>query len=149
MQCLRAILRHLPRAVCCVPIMSGMAHAADPATVSVVANAKVPTVRVAAAGTGDVMVPACRGVVWQRFDEAAAGYVPVSTRPCTAMEPGQLVSPKGREFTIDGRVSDGDVVRAVVVVGVGCTTGQPFELADCDSVMVVEGTTTTVRGTLE
>jgi hypothetical protein len=53
---------------------------------------------------------------------------------------------KGRSFEVDVAVKDGDVVRAVVVVGNDCTVGLPFELAGCSTVVSVEGPTITVRG---
>ena len=124
----------------------GDALAAAPAEVVSVADADVPTVVVRAAGGGSVAVPACRGVVWQRFDPGASAYTPISIRPCEAMAPAIVVTEEGRRFTVDAPVRDGDVVRAVVVVGSGCSAGQAFELAACASVVSVEGPTITVRG---
>ena len=122
------------------------AFAAGPARVSIVADAGVPTVLVEPTGTETVMIPACRGVVWQRFDEKEGRYLPISKRSCGVMSPGQVVPKQGKTFAVDGPISDGDVVRAVVVTGLECTVGQPFALADCATVVVVEGSTMTVRG---
>ena len=126
--------------------IASVSFAAGPATVTVVADAARPTVHLKPADGERLMIPACRGVVWQRFDEDSGGYVPVSPRPCGVMAPGQMVPKKGKRFAVDGPVKDGDVVRAVIVVGVNCTTGRPFELAECETVVAVEASTTTVRG---
>jgi hypothetical protein len=125
---------------------SRTAWAADPIEVLNVAEATIPTVRLTPKSGSGLMVPACRGVVWQRFDARTNDYVPISDRPCSSMSPGLPVTPDGRTFEVDAPVQDGDVVRAVVVVGSGCTTGKPFELASCKTVVAVEGSTITVRG---
>ncbi|HCH63577.1 MAG TPA: hypothetical protein DFR83_12295 [Deltaproteobacteria bacterium] len=122
------------------------AFAAGPAKVVLVTDAAVPTVRVEPLESKSLMIPACRGVVWQRFDEKEARYVPISKRSCGVMSPGQIVPAQGKSFAVDGPVSDGDVVRAVVVTGLECTVGKPFALADCTKVVVLEGSTMTVRG---
>ena len=123
------------------------AAGAPPATVSIVPDAVVPTVRIEPIEQKSLMIPACRGVVWQRFDQEQNRYTPVTKRPCGVMSPGIVVAAQGKTFSIDGKVNDGDVVRAVVVTGLECTVGQPFELADCATVVVVEGSTMTVRKT--
>lgn len=125
------------------------AAGAPPATVSLVADAAVPTVRIEPIEKKSVMIPACRGVVWQRFDQQENRYTPVTKRPCGVMSPGIVVPAQGKTFAIDGKVKDGDVVRAVVVTGLECTAGQPFELADCATVVVIEGSTMTVRKTAD
>jgi len=106
----------------------------------------VPTVRVRPAGKAEVMVPACRGVVWQRFDPVEQAYVAISVRPCGPTEIGTPLPAEGKTFTVDVSVSEGDVVRPVVVVGTGCQPELPFELARCKAVESVDGPTITVRG---
>ena len=133
----------LGAAMCAIASVS---YAAGPATVTVVPDAALPTVHLKPVDGASLMIPSCRGVVWQRFDEASGDYVPISSRPCGVMAPGQVVPKLGKKFVVDGPVKDGDVVRAVVVVGAKCTTGRPFELAECETVVAVEGSTMTVRG---
>ncbi len=94
-------------------------------------------------------IPSCRGVVWERFDERTSEYNPITVRPCEEMSPGLPLTGKGRAFEVDAPVQDGDVVRAVVVVGAKCEAGLPFELARCSQVVAVEGPTITVRGAAE
>ena len=124
----------------------GLSLGAPPAEVQTVPDAEVPTVRVVSKGAAGLAIPACRGVVWQRFDARTSEYTPISTRPCGTMAPSLPLTDKGRSFEVDAPVRDGDVVRAVVVVGSGCATGVPFELAGCSAVVAVEGPTITVRG---
>lgn len=147
---MQAVCRHLRAPGLWALLLSGWvpmtAAGAPPATVSIVSDAGVPTVRIEPVGQKSLMIPACRGVVWQRFDQEQNRYAPVTKRPCGVMAPGIVVPAQGKTFAIDGKIKDGDVVRAVVVTGLECTVGQPFELADCATVAVVEGSTMTVRG---
>jgi hypothetical protein len=154
-------LRSLSRATARAPMAAGApvavlllagfsavnaAHAAPPVTIEADASAAVPTVLVRPAGKAEVTIPACRGVVWQRFDPAAQAYVAISVRPCGPTEIGAPLPAEGRSFPVDVSVSEGDVVRPVVVVGTGCLPELPFELARCKAVESVDGPTITVRG---
>jgi hypothetical protein len=122
------------------------AGAAPPVTIQAVPNTRVATVRVDPVGSKALTIPSCRGVVWERFDERTSEYTPITVLPCQEMSPGLLLTEKGRTFEVDAPVQDGDVVRAVVVVGAKCEAGLPFELARCSQVVAVEGPTITVRG---
>ena len=122
-----------------------LAEAADPVEIKPLPNTPLPSVQVVPKGGGDLSIPACRGVVWQRFDAPSEGYVPISLEPCGAMAPASVLPDDGRRFTVDAEVVDGDVARAVIVVGTGCASGQVFSLAGCKSVVAVEGPTITVR----
>jgi len=121
-------------------------NAAPPVEVQSVTEAAVPTVKVVGKGSGTKLIPACRGVVWQRFDARTSDYTPISNQPCPAMAPALSLAADGQTFEVDAPVRDGDVVRAVVVVGTGCAAGKPFEMSDCATVVAVEGPTITVRG---
>jgi hypothetical protein len=129
-----------------VASMLQSAEAAPPVVFEVVGDARAPAVTVKPAGNSTVSVPACRGVVWERFSAEENRYVSVSTSACGPAADALPVTAKGRRFDIDGKVKEGDVVRPVVVVGSGCTPERPFDLAACRAVESVEGPTMTVRG---
>lgn len=122
------------------------ARAAPPVVFEVVGDARAPAVMVKPAGNSTVSVPACRGVVWERFSAEDNRYVSVSTAACGPASDALPVTATGRRFDIDGKVKEGDVVRPVVVVGSGCAAERPFDLAGCRAVESVEGPTITVRG---
>lgn len=125
-------------------LTSGAAHAEEPVSVQI-DEGGVPAVIVRPAAGAKVSVPACRGVVWQRFDPDAAVYEPISTRACKASEPATTLTEEGKRYSVDAKVKPDDVVRAVVVVGEGCTPGRPFSIADCKRVQAIEGPQLTVR----
>ncbi len=125
------------------------AEAADLVEIRPLAGTPLPSVEIVPVADVDVAIPSCRGVVWQRFDADSKSYVPISLKPCGAMSAASFLPEKGRRFTVDVDVLDGDVVRAVVVVGARCASGQVFSLSDCGSVVAVEGPTITVRGRKE
>lgn len=118
--------------------------AAEPVTVEVLDGPQT-AVRVAATGA-PVLVPACRGVVWERFDAEANRYAPLAETPCGPLAPGLTLDKEGTRFVLDADVAAAQVVRAVVVVGQGCEMERPFPLARCKQVTAVEGPTLTVRG---
>lgn len=118
--------------------------AAEPVTVEVLDG---PQTAVRVAATGDaVLVPSCRGVVWERFDAAADRYEPLASSPCGPLAPGLTLDKEGTRFALDAEVTAAQVVRAVVVVGQGCQMDRPFPLARCAQVSSVAGPTVTVRG---
>ena len=121
------------------------AEAAAPVQIKTLKNTALPSVQVVPVDGGDLSIPACRGVVWQRFDAPTESYVPISLTACAAMSPASVLPEDGRRFTVDSDVADGDVVRAVVVVGTDCSSGQVFSLAQCATIVAVEGPTITVR----
>jgi len=101
-------------------------------------------VRVRATGA-PVLLPACRGVVWERFDPDANRYEPLTTRPCGPLAPGLTLDKEGTRFELETELATAQVVRAIVVFGEGCELDQPFPLARCRSVKAVDGPTLTVR----
>lgn len=123
------------------------ALAAEPVSIEVEEGPRV-AVRVRAAGA-PVLVPACRGVVWERFDADANRYEPITTRPCGPLSPGLTLDKEGTRFELDLDVPTAQVVRAIVVFGEGCELGQPFPLARCRTVKAVDGPTLTVRASAE
>jgi hypothetical protein len=129
-----------------LPLLS-VAFAAEPVTVEVV-DEPVPAVVVTPTGA-PVLVPACRGVVWERFDAKANRYEPIASPACGPLAPGLTLDKEGTRFRLDAEVPAAQVVRAVVVVGQGCQMDRPFPLAGCKTVTAVEGPTVTVRGAAE
>lgn len=92
-----------------------------------------------------VFVPACRGVVWEVFDSSSKAYGPLPGPVCK--DSGLLAVPEdGLEVLAPAELSPGTMVRPVVVLGLGCKEGLPAELADCESLVSVEGRQVTVRG---
>ncbi len=140
-----AAVRHALSALLLVAPLAG-ALAAPPVVVEAVSDARAPAVQVKPAGNSSVSIPACRGVVWQRFSAEENRYVAVTTDACGPAAPALVVTGEGRRFDIDGKVSEGDVVRPLLVVGTGCAAARPFDLAGCKGVESVEGPTITVRG---
>ena len=123
--------------------MTPLAVAAEPVVVEVIDDPAV-AVMVRATG-GPVLVPACRGVVWERFDTASNRYEPMAAEPCGPLEPALSLDKEGTRFELSGDAPAAQVVRAIVVVGEGCEMGRPFPLAGCSRVSAVEGPTLTVR----
>lgn len=124
-----------------------IAAAADPVSIEAVMSADFPSVLIRPTGKQAVSIPACRGVVWQRFDADANSYIPISNRACPSFTVGVVLPDEGRTFEVDAPIKEGEIVRAVVVTGVGCTPALPFPMASCKSVVAVEGPTITVRKT--
>lgn len=131
--------------VLAVVVAPSIAEAGDFVEIRPLPKTSLPSVQVVPVAGRDVSIPACRGLVWQRFDAESNAYLPISLQPCDVMAPASALPKDGRRFTVDAGVVDGDVVRAVVVVGAKCTSGQVFSLANCSSVVAVEGPTITVR----
>ncbi len=109
------------------------------ASVEVVAEAgPVPAVRVRAVGA-PVAVDACRGVVWEGLDEVKQSFVPLPAPACGPAGPAVEVDGEGVVFRREEAEGGAAMVRAVVVVGVGCAPGRPVAVAACKSISVVEG----------
>lgn len=123
----------------------GAAQAAKDAASSVplsieVVEGAVPSIRIKAT-RGSVLVPRCRGVLWQRFDATDQQFHAIPGAACAALAPALSVDEQGQEVKADVEFGDAQVVRAVVVVGTGCTEDRPFPLAACKVVTEVESTT--------
>ena len=106
-----------------------------------------PTV-VVRAPAGPAFLPGCRGVVWERFDADTRTFVPIVEAACAAAAPAVPIDAEGREFSAEVDLSGVQVVRALVVVGTGCRSGQPFLAAGCTEITSVAGPTINVRAAL-
>jgi hypothetical protein len=123
--------------------LAAAVSAAPPVTI-MVSPGEQPAVVVKASGAS-VSVPACRGVVWERFDAEAGRYVPVDATPCGPLKEALILDKDGTRFALSFVAESAQVVRPVVVAGIGCREARPFPLAACTRVEAVEGPTITVR----
>jgi hypothetical protein len=96
--------------------------------------------------TGEpVHLPACRGLTWQSFDEKSTEYEPIPEPACGPSQPAQRIDKDGTRFRLEADPGSAQAIRAVVVVGVGCTDGRPFPVAGCKAVSALESAPTTLR----
>ena len=105
----------------------------------------IPVVQVRAV-KGTVFLPACRGVVWHRYDAGEDAWVVGTPAPCGAVSDAWVVEEEPRAFSAPDGLVKGDVIRPVFTVGKGCQEGQPMALANCQSVHTQTGPNVTVRG---
>ena len=110
----------------------------DPAVLELTrrSNSAVVVLR---ASAEDVFLPTCRGVVWERFVEPEGSnpgrYVSLVEEACGVSKPPIKVTKDGMEFIAPPHPEGKSmVVRAVAVIGVGCTSDQPMALGGCSSV---------------
>lgn len=92
-----------------------------------------------------VALPSCRAVGWERFDDDSKGYLPITGSPCGPMAPATWLTGDGISVTYAPTTPGFQVVRPVVVYGVGCRQGLPLALADCDSIEVMRGPSATLQ----
>ena len=90
--------------------------------------------------------PQCRGVSWERFIPTDAEFEPMDEEPCGALSPAIRVTTTEQLFPFSLVAEPGVVVRAVVILGVGCIDGRPFPLAQCEHVGVVRSPPMTMHG---
>ena len=122
------------------------ADSTAPVEVTFLGDRSVPAIRVRANGE-PVAIPNCRGVAWERFDEASERYFPIPEEPCEIMEPPRPVDANGFDFEAPANsgLTAGDRVRVSVVVGIGCLEGEPLELAACTEIVEAPRTLGVVR----
>jgi hypothetical protein len=104
----------------------------------------VPVLVIRAAAPG-VVLASCRGVSWERFDIDAGGYVALDSQPCAADGPALPLGEEGLRVPMESAPVNGAVVRAIVVVGAGCTQGMPLPVAGCQRVEAESSGNHTVR----
>lgn len=97
------------------------------------------------AQTGSVALPACRAVGWERVDEETGEYVALPGPACGPMEDAIWPGDEGISVRFEPKSAGFQVVRPVVVYGVGCRPGVPFAMADCDSIEVIRGPNASIR----
>jgi len=88
---------------------------------------------------GEVFLPSCRGIVWERFVEPEGSnpgrYVSLVEDACGVSKPPVKVTNDGIEFVAPPHPEgESMVIRAVAVVGAGCASDQPMSLGGCASV---------------
>ena len=86
----------------------------------------------------DVFLPACRGVVWERFvqpeDGSEGRYESITEDACTSSKAPIKVSKDGVGFSAPASAeATAGVLRAVVVVGLGCAPDRPMAVGGCSS----------------
>jgi hypothetical protein len=100
--------------------------------------------------SGSVHVPACRGVLWDRFNPSSGVFEPAQAPVCPGIKDAIRVDEKGRSFAIDVALPvlpdvGFHIVRPVIVYGSECSDKAPFPLAGCGGVQVVRGPQMVVR----
>ena len=97
------------------------------------------------AQAGSVALPACRAVGWERLDDDTGQYVALPGPACGPLQDAIWPGDDGINERFQPKVMSYQVVRPVVVYGVGCRPGVPFALAGCDSVEVIRGPNASIR----
>ena len=94
-----------------------------------------PAIRIHATST-PVALPSCRGVVWERCEPEYRECKILLDLPCGPMAPAIWVDAQGLEISAaeELNLKAGDLVRASIAFGLGCTQGMPFEVAACDRI---------------
>lgn len=92
-----------------------------------------------------IALPACRAIGWEGLDDSVGGFAPLPGAACGPMTEALWLG--DQELTARYAPTGGgfQVVRPVVVYGVGCRRGMPFALASCDSIEVIRGQNASVR----
>ena len=94
---------------------------------------------------GAVAFPACRAVGWERVDDDTGQYVALPGPACGPMEDAIWPGEDGMNVRFQPAISTFQIVRPIVIYGLGCRPGVPFALADCDSVEVLRGPNASLR----
>jgi hypothetical protein len=84
------------------------------------------------------VIPACRAVEWQRFDASSGKYVAIPGAGCGPLEPARPIPEGTLRLPADVPMTGATNIRAIVVIGEGCTPGKPFPLAGCKTVRSAE-----------
>lgn len=92
-----------------------------------------------------IALPGCRAVGWEGLDDDVGGFAPLPGQACGPMTEALWLGDTEYVARFVPAAGGFQVVRPVVVYGVGCRRGVPFELASCDQVLVVRGNNASVR----
>lgn len=98
------------------------------------------------ATTRAVFIPSCRALSWERFDEATQTYAALPGPACGPMAPAIPLDEKGVNLEEAPLTAGFQVVRPVLIYGVGCRPGLPLPLAECDRIDALIGPYAPVRG---
>jgi len=116
-------------------------------------------VEIAVSGPGEVLaratgeavhIPACRGVLWDRFNQETGEFELAQAPVCAGMKDAIRVDDKGRKFAVDAALPalpdvGFHILRPVVVYGTKCAEKAPFPLSKCGDIHVVRGPQMVVR----
>jgi hypothetical protein len=89
-------------------------------------------------GPKGAVLPACRAVEWQKFDATIGKYVAIPAAGCGPLEPARPMPDGTLRLPADVPLTGATNIRAIVVIGEGCTAGKPFPLAGCKNVRTAE-----------
>lgn len=92
-----------------------------------------------------IALPACRAVGWEGLDDDLGAFAPLPGPACGATSEAIWLGDEELTATFKPSAGGFQVVRPVVVYGVGCRRGLPFALAGCDRVEVLRGPNASVR----
>ncbi len=127
-------------------LAASLAHAGDPQPVEIVVQEEGTAVTVSVRVLdASVALPGCRAVGWEGLDDDVGGFAPLPGAACGPMTEAIWLGDGEYTARYAPTVGGFQVVRPVVVYGVGCRRGLPFALAGCDSVEVLRGSNASVR----
>lgn len=129
----------------CTLLLSAIAFAGD-APIEILVAEEGDAVSLAVhAEPGVVAFPACRAVGWERVDDDTGQYVALAGPACGPMEDALWPGEEGLNIRFQPTITTFQVVRPIVIYGLGCRPGVPFALADCDSIEVLRGPNASLR----
>lgn len=127
-------------------LLLGLAHADVPPVEMFVTDEGGRVVISVRATTRSVFIPSCRALSWERFDEATQTYSALPGAPCGPMAAAIPLDEKGMTLEEAPLTAGFQVVRPVLVYGMGCRPGLPLPIAECDRIDALIGPYTPVRG---
>ena len=126
--------------------VAASAHAQEaPAALSLDRSGEAATFLLQPSGTETVFIPDCRGVVWELLDASAGVYRVLPGSACGPAAPPVPLPAEGRRITPPTPPSYPAALRVIAVVGTGCRTDRPFEVADCRQVTTLTSASITLQ----
>lgn len=116
-----------------------------PATLEVITDGEPVAVLRLSDADAEVMTPACRGFIWEVLDAERGLYAPLAREPCTSSAPALPLDSEGMTLSSPQPPFYPAAVRAIALVGVGCSQGVPFEIAGCEEVFTVVSSPHTIQ----
>ena len=90
-----------------------------------------PAVQIQSMGQLSIWLPACRGVMWERFNSNTEQFEWLALGPCEDSTLPERIDSAGKSVAAPVGVQSGDRLRVTVVVGVECKPDRPMEIAQC------------------